>query len=101
MAMSRFSRCAVSCSGASSVLPNFDHQSAWGQIGAVLSIGAVKAWGTSPGRSSGVGLAVQAARLKARTAMLAPRKSTPRENASRNKDFIELSLPKWDGPAAE
>src|SRR5471032_2798494 len=90
-AMSRFSFCAVASSGASSSAPNLDHQSAWGQIGAVLSEGAVKAGGTSPGRSRAWGLAVQAARLAASTLAL-----TPRRKAPRNKDFIELSLPKME-----
>ena len=94
--MSRFSFCAVSSSGASSSAPYLDHQSFWGQTGALLAIGAVKPGGTSPGRSSGVGLAVQAARLTASTLAL-----TPRRKAPRNKDFIELSLPKWGGPAAD
>ena len=60
-----------------------------GQTGAVLSIGAVKVWGTSPGRSSGWGLAVQAARVMTSALTL-----TPRIRAAGNKDFIELSLPK-------
>src|SRR3954470_11876098 len=95
-AMSRFSFCAVSSSGASSSAPYLDHQSFWGQTGALLAIGAVKPGGTSPGRSRGVGLAVQAAMETASTLAL-----TPRRKAPRNKDFIELSLPKWGGPAAD
>ena len=62
---------------------------ALGQIGAALSEGAVKAVGTSPGRLSGWGLSVHPARVTASTLALTPRKKAPR-----NKDFIELSLPK-------
>ena len=53
-AMSRFSFCAVSISAGNSSALKFTHQLASGQIGACLSTtGAVKAVGTSPGRSRG------------------------------------------------
>src|SRR5579863_6795712 len=73
-AISRFSFCAVSSRGVSSVEPKFDHQPALGQIGADLSLGAVKAGGTSPGRFRAWGLSVQAVRPRASALALTPRK---------------------------
>src|SRR5450432_2829414 len=99
-AISRFSFCAVASSGASSSAPNSAHQSAFGQAGAVLSMGAVKPGGTSPGRFKACGLAVQAARLTASMLAVKPRREAPRRKAPRIKDFIELSLPKMGRPCA-
>ena len=50
---------ACGSSAGSSGALKFAHQPASGQIGASLTTGAVKAVGTSPGRSSAVGLGVE------------------------------------------